>query len=61
MLTLLDETGQTQMTGYHIRVTKNEDKSIRRELMQGDMKVADVSKADIINMIQQFSSSLRYD
>lgn len=49
------------MQGYHVRVTLNEDKSIRRELMHGDMKVADVSKADIIKMIMQFSSSLRYD
>lgn len=49
------------MPRYHIRVTKNEDGSIRRELMNGDYKVADVSKAEIIDMLMQFSSSLRYD
>lgn len=49
------------MARYHIRVTKNEDGSIRRELMAGDVKVADVTKTDIIEMLMQFSSSLRYD
>lgn len=49
------------MARLHIRVTLNEDKSIRRELMDGDMKLKDVSKADIIEMIMNFTSSLRYD
>lgn len=49
------------MARYHIRVTKNEDGSIRRELMAGDIKVCDVSKTDIIEMLMNFSSSLRYD
>lgn len=49
------------MPRYHIRVTKNEDGSIRRELMNGDYKVSDVSKTEIIEMLMQFSSSLRYD
>jgi hypothetical protein len=49
------------MPAFHIRVTLNEDKSIRRELMNGDMKVRDVSKAEIIDMIQNFASTLRYD
>jgi hypothetical protein len=49
------------MTGFHIRVTLNEDKSIRRELMNGEYKVKDVSKTEIIEMIQNFASTLRYD
>ncbi|WP_267903486.1 hypothetical protein [Sinorhizobium meliloti] len=39
----------------------NEDKSIKRELMCGEHKVADVTKAELIGMIQQFVSVLRYD
>lgn len=49
------------MKGLHIRVTLNEDKSIRRELMNGEYKVKDISKAEIIEMIQNFASTLRYD
>ena len=45
----------------HVRVTKNEDGTIKRELMNGEYKVGDVSKTDIIEMLMQFSSSLRYD
>ena len=44
----------------HIRVTVNEDKSIRLELMDGDTKMKDVSRADVIEMIMQFTSCLRY-
>ncbi|ASY62544.1 hypothetical protein SJ05684_c10870 [Sinorhizobium sojae CCBAU 05684] len=49
------------MARFHIRVTKNEDGSIKRELMREEYKIADVSKAEIIDMLMQFSSSLRYD
>lgn len=49
------------MQGYYVRVTLNEDKSIRRELMDGDYKLRDVSKAEIIALIQQLASTLRYD
>ncbi|MDX1222685.1 hypothetical protein GOL85_13230 [Sinorhizobium medicae] len=45
----------------HIRVSLNEDKTIQRELMHGEYKIADVSKADVIEMIMNFTSSLRYD
>lgn len=49
------------MNGYHVRVTKNEDGSIRREMMNGDYKLSDISKAEIISLIQQLASTLRYD
>lgn len=49
------------MTGYHVRVTLNEDKSIRREMMDGDYKLRDISKAEIITLIQNLASTLRYD
>ncbi|MDW9762142.1 hypothetical protein GOB02_21635 [Sinorhizobium meliloti] len=45
----------------HIRVSLNEDKTIQRELMHGEYKIANVSKADVIEMIMNFTSSLRYD
>lgn len=45
----------------HIRVTKSEDGTIKRELMNGDYKVGDVTKTEIIEMLMNFSSSLRYD
>ena len=48
-------------TLMHIRVTKHPDGSARRELMEDQTKVRDVSKAEIIEMIQQFASTLRYD
>lgn len=48
-------------TRLHVRVTLNEDKSIRRELMRGEYKIADVSKTDIIEMVLNFTSTLRYD
>lgn len=50
-----------KLSRAHIRVTLNEDKTVRRELMHGDTKVCDVSKVDIIEMLQQFASALRYD
>lgn len=49
------------MQGYHVRVTLNEDKTIKRELMNGEYKVKDISKAEIIELIQQLASVLRYD
>lgn len=45
----------------HIRVTLNEDKTIKRELMLGDYKICDMSKTEIIELIMQATSSLRYD
>ncbi|OCP36135.1 hypothetical protein [Ensifer sp. LC163] len=50
-----------ETVAVYIRVTKNEDGSIRREMMDGDYKVRDVSKAEVITMLQQFASTLRYD
>ncbi|WP_267903373.1 hypothetical protein [Sinorhizobium meliloti] len=44
-----------------MRVTLNEDKTIKRELMNGEYKVKDISKAEIIELIQQLASVLRYD
>lgn len=44
----------------HIRVSFNDDKSIRLELMEGDTKLKDVSRVDVIEMILQFTSCLRY-
>lgn len=49
------------MTGYYVRVTKNEDGSIKREMMDGDYKLRDISKAEIITLVQQLVSTLRYD
>lgn len=45
----------------HVRVTLNENKTIKRELMIGDCKVCDLTKAEIIDFIMQATSSLRYD
>lgn len=43
-----------------IRVSKHEDNSTKYELMRGGEKFDDVSYIDIIEMIMQFTSSLRY-
>lgn len=43
-----------------IRVTKSEDNSIKYELMMDGEKLADVSYVDILGIIMQFTSSLRW-
>lgn len=43
----------------HIRVTKT-DSGISYELMKGDEKIAELSYTDIVEMIMQFTSCLRY-
>lgn len=48
------------MNGYHIRVTKNENNTFRYEMMDGDYKLRDVTDTEIINMVQQFVSALRW-
>jgi len=45
----------------HIRVSKDDKGKYTRELMQGPYKLRDVSKVEIITMLQQFASTLRYD
>lgn len=47
------------MNGFHIRVTKD-GKDVRFEMMDRDTKVRDVSAVEIIEMIQQFASALRW-
>jgi hypothetical protein len=47
------------MQGFHIRVTRD-DKGIRFEMMDGDYKLRDVTDAEIINMIMQAASALRW-
>ena len=44
-----------------VRVTRHDDNSIKYELMMDGEKLADVSFVDIINMIMQFTSSLRWN
>lgn len=47
------------MKGFHIRVTKD-GADVKFEMMDGDFKVRDVSAIEIIEMIQQFASALRW-
>lgn len=47
------------MNGFHIRVTKD-GKDVRFEMMDGDTKVRDVSFVEIIEMVMQFTSALRW-
>ncbi|MQX90316.1 hypothetical protein [Sinorhizobium meliloti] len=46
-------------TRLHIRVSKDGANTFY-ELMDGPMKLKDVSKADIVEMLMQFASSLRH-
>lgn len=43
----------------HIRVTRDGNKT-NLELMDGQLKIRDVSGVEVVEMIQQFSSSLRW-
>lgn len=43
-----------------VRVNKHEDNTYKYELMLDGEKLMDVSYVDIIGMIMQFTSSLRY-
>ena len=46
----------------HIRVTLADDgKTIKRELVYGDATICEMSPVEIIQMIMQATSSLRYD
>lgn len=46
----------------YIRVTMEEDKVIKREIMTSEgYKLTDVSFVDVVEMIMQFTSSLRYE
>lgn len=45
---------------FKVRVTKSDDDSVRYELMNRDTKIADLSFVEIIGMIMQFTSSLRW-
>ena len=42
-----------------IRVSRYDDNSIKYELMMDGEKIGDVSYVDIINMVMQFTSTLR--
>lgn len=46
---------------FYIRVTKASDGTIKREVFHNGEKIADVSFVEIVEMIMQFSSSLRYE
>lgn len=43
-----------------VRVTKHDDGSVKYELIQNGYKIGDASAVDIIEMIAQFTSALRY-
>ena len=43
-----------------VRVTKHDDGSIKYELLHNGEKISEVSAVDIIEMVAQFSSALRY-
>ena len=46
----------------YIRVTIDEDgKTIKRELMYGGFKVGDLSYVEVLELVMQATSSLRYD
>ncbi len=46
----------------YIRVTVNEDgKTLKREVMHEGQLVCEISPTEIIEMVMQASSSLRYD
>lgn len=47
------------MKGFHIRVTKD-DKGFRLEMMDGDYKVRDVTYTEVIDLIMQAASALRW-
>jgi hypothetical protein len=53
------DQAQTLSSRLHIRVVKD-GANTRYELMDGQLKLKDVSKTDVVEMIMQFSSSLRY-
>ena len=53
------EQAKQLSTRLHIRVSKD-GANARYELMDGHLKLKDVSKADIIEMLMQFASSLRH-
>lgn len=55
------EQAKTISGRAHIRVTLNEDKSIKRELMLGAYKICDLPKADAVELLMNLSSSMRYD
>lgn len=43
-----------------VRVTRHDDGSVKYELIHNEEKISEVSAIDIIEMIAQLSSSLRY-
>lgn len=48
------------MARLYIRVTKDDQNNFKHELMQNGEKIADVSYVDIVEMVMQFTSSLRF-
>ena len=46
---------------FYIRVSKDEDNVVRREVMRNGEKLADVSFTEVVEMIMQFTSSLRFE
>jgi len=45
---------------FNVRVTKRDDNSVCFEMMHNGEKIADLTFVEIIDMIMQFTSALRF-